>query len=557
MIDSEIEADSSTEVLSQRSFSVGATLGRGVHWFVSLFYGLGRAMWAALIYLPLLILRTIALLFDNVIYKPAQRLARTSFAPLYRLIPWLVLGLGIYAAWSAANSGFLSGLIPSRPSTPPTYVPPATTPPADLSALSDRLLRLETALSSLSLDTARTRTYIEGDAREQALISGKLRDLEGRLARESNTVTGLETRIRASTSEELEAVKQEMGILRAQLDAQRRNEKQRGETASDKEARAQLKALEERVGSVEGGVKEAIELTKNTKQGPIAALPSWVKNLATGKTAVTIKASDGQDVSGLIDTLVESAVSRASRDRIGRADYAMYSSGASVIPSLTSTTYEVKPHGFTNKFLGIFTGQGTAVGRPPVTALNHENHNGHCWPFEGTQGQLGVLLAFPTRVTEVTIDHVAKEVATDMRSAPRRMEVWALVEGAENLEKLRAWQERREERRVQAELLDPSSLSSFDNDSDDLLEEDEYPKTLPSNAPFLRLASFTYNAHSSSDIQTFPVRPSVRALEVDFGIVVLVVKSNWGRDEYTCLYRFRVHGERVDGVPEILPEDAP
>ena len=39
------------------------------------------------------------------------------------------------------------------------------------------------------------------------------------------------------------------------------------------------------------------------------------------------------------------------------------------------------------------------------------------------------------------------------------------------------------------------------------------------------------------------------------GIVVLVVKSNWGMDEYTCLYRMRVHGERMGEIPPPLPEE--
>jgi len=36
----------------------------------------------------------------------------------------------------------------------------------------------------------------------------------------------------------------------------------------------------------------------------------------------------------------------------------------------------------------------------------------------------------------------------------------------------------------------------------------------------------------------------VKDLELDFGVVALVIKNNWGKDSYTCLYRFRVHGQR-------------
>ncbi|KAI0694602.1 hypothetical protein BC835DRAFT_1415220 [Cytidiella melzeri] len=539
------EADSSTEVLSQRSFSVGATLGRGVHWVVSLFSALARGMWTIVTYLPLLVMRTFALLIHVLVLDPARRLSQTNFAPLYRLVPSLVVGLGIYAAWSAANSGYLSGLVPSRPLSPPTYLPPSESAPADLTALSDRLLRLENAVSSLSIDSTRTRTYIEGDAREQALLTGRLSNLENRIAKESTNVVDLESRLRTTMNQGVQAVKQELAILHAQLEEQQRAAKQRGDTASDREARAKIKALEERVGSVEGGVKEAIELGKSAKhEGPVGALPTWLKDFARGKTSVTIKSTDGQDVSSLVNKLVESAVAKASRDGLARPDYAMYSSGGSIVPSLTSLTYEVKPHGVTSQILGMFTGQGSAVGRPPVTILHHENHNGHCWPFPGSQGQVGVMLAYPTRISDVTIDHVSREVATDMRSAPRQMEVWGLVEGADNVGKHKLWNERRDEARTQAELLGEE------------YEEEEIPSTLPRGAPFIRLASFSYNAHSSNEIQTFPVAQDVQDLDMDFGIVVLVVKSNWGREEFTCLYRFRVHGERADGMPALLPEDS-
>lgn len=540
------ETDNNAEVLSQRSFSVGATLGRGVHGAVSLFYAIARAMWGALIYIPLLVLKCIALVFNLLVWRPAQALGRMDFSALYRLVPVLLIGLGLYAAWTATSSGYLSGLIPSRGSSPPAYIPPSNSAPTDLSEISDRLLRLESALSALSIDSARTHTYIEGDAREQALIVGRISDLENRLVKESAAgLNGLESRLLTRTDQGIQSVRQEVADLHAQLEAQQRAAKQRGDVASDKEARERLRALEERVGSVEGGLKEAVELGNHAKdQAPVQGIPSWVKDLSAGKTSVTIKSNNGQDVTGLFNKLVESAVSRATRDGIARPDFAMYSSGGSIVPSLTSLTYEVKPHGMTSQILGMFTGQGNAVGRPPVTILHHENRNGHCWPFPGSQGHVGVMLAYPVKVSDFTIDHVSKEVATDMRSAPRHMEVWGWVEGVDNTAKFKAWNEHRDDARAQADLLGEE------------YEEEEVPKFLPRGTPFMRLASFTYNAHSSNEIQTFPVDQHIRDLDMDFGIVVLLVKSNWGREEFTCLYRFRAHGERADGTPELLPEDS-
>jgi SUN domain-containing protein 1/2 len=37
---------------------------------------------------------------------------------------------------------------------------------------------------------------------------------------------------------------------------------------------------------------------------------------------------------------------------------------------------------------------------------------------------------------------------------------------------------------------------------------------------------------------------------MDFGIVVLRVLSNWGQ-EFTCLYRFRVHGQMITAEEDV------
>jgi hypothetical protein len=233
------------------------------------------------------------------------------------------------------------------------------------------------------------------------------------------------------------------------------------------------------------------------------------------------KLSDGQDITR---RLVDSAVSTFSQDIANaKPDFALHSGGGRVIPSLTSPTFKIRPQGLISQ---IFTEN---VGRPPITALHHELQNGHCWSFAGGEGQLGVALASPVYVEEVTIDHVAKSVAFDRRSAPRQMEVWGLVEGKDNIARVRAWKEDLAARKEDNEVVD-------------------YPKTLPKHPEYIRLANFTYNINSPKNVQTFPVMPGMRGLNVDIGIVVLRMLNNWGRDDLTCLYRFRVHGQRI-GIP--------
>ncbi|KAI9000639.1 hypothetical protein BD414DRAFT_472290 [Trametes punicea] len=511
------------------SFSVGAALGRCVHGVLSALLWIVRFLWGIVAWI-------------------VNTISRVNYAPLLKTG---VVGLTLWAAWYALNSGLLNLDSLPRLRMPSGPYQPPDVPAGDLGALSTRLQNLERVLASLSHDVERSRAYIEGDTKHHADLLGRVGALESRVQRESIRAQDAESKFRASTSEGLNAVKKEVAQLHAQIQAQREAEARRPAVGNDDEARAKLKALEERVGTVEGGVKEALELGKSAaKAGAVSGnIAQWWNKLATGRTSgVTIKSTDGQDVTSLINHLVDAAVLRNSKDTLARVDYALYSAGAHVIPSLTSVTAEIRPSGFFGQIAGLFgSGGGYAVGRPPITALHHDIHTGHCWPFPGSQGQLGVALAAPVYITDVTIDHVAKEVAMDMRSAPKQMELWGLVEGHDNLAKFREWKKMRAAAREDAEAQGESIPSS-------LLDDEVYPLSLPRSPEYVRIANFTYNIHAPQHIQTFPVREDIKDLGIDFGVVVLLVKSNWGK-EFTCLYRLRVHGEPVGEVPLPYPED--
>ena len=265
--------------------------------------------------------------------------------------------------------------------------------------------------------------------------------------------------------------------------------------------------------------------------------------------------SDGRSMNGAVHHLVDSAVSTITQDILAKPDFALHSGGARIIPSLTSPTFELRPQSLGSQMIGLVTGNGYAIGRPPITALHHEMQNGHCWPFAGGEGQLGVALASPIFLEEVTIDHVAKSIAFDMRSAPRQMEVWGLVEGKDNVARVRAWKEGLAARK-EAKQPGEESTAIYNQDEDDTLHNEVvYPKTLPKYPEYIRLANFTYNIYSPKNVQTFPVMPEIQELGVDFGIVVLRVLNNWGREDFTCLYRFRVHGQRMGEIPAPYSEE--
>ena len=263
--------------------------------------------------------------------------------------------------------------------------------------------------------------------------------------------------------------------------------------------RAKWNALEDRIRTLECKVEQAIEL---------------------GKPIIKTGLDDTSDWSKTSDT---------------RPDFALHPAGARVIPFLTSATYTM-PRSIFGKALGFVTGVGYRYPTclPPIAALLPQNHAGHCWPLQGSTGQLGVKLARRAYISDITIDHVPKELGFDPRSTPRQMEVWGLVEGDDNLAKVNWWLA---DRQRQTSDMPKSGLPRV------LGDEERVRMRLRGKLKYIRIAEFMYDAHSKKSVQTFPVDLDVKALRVDIGVVVLVVRSNWGMPEFTCLHRFRVHGE--------------
>jgi len=260
----------------------------------------------------------------------------------------------------------------------------------------------------------------------------------------------------------------------------------------------------------------------------------------TGNKKMVIKTSDGKDVSSVIAELVDDALALFTQDTIGKADFALYSAGGRVLPSLTTPSYEITPSSWFSYVLGWPFGHGFATGLPPVTALHPDLNLGRCWSFAGSQGQLAVVLARSVHISEITIDHARP--AFDERSAPKRIAAWGFVEGADNLEKYNAYRQAQEEHRAQ-EVLDGR-----------IPEPEPVLKGAPRGVPYLHLTTVAYDVHASSHIQTFQIPQEIQDLGIDMGVVLFEIQENWGDEQYTCVYRVRVHGTEKDGRPPLLPE---
>ncbi|NXJ14427.1 SUN2 protein, partial [Odontophorus gujanensis] len=305
----------------------------------------------------------------------------------------------------------------------------------------------------------------------------------------------------------LEAVLEQIKATRADVEAQmpawisrflaqpRRDDGTAGLLLQWEDLQAELRALELRI------------LTQMREEHGLAARDSIGVALRQGGARGVTEEQ--------VHLIVDQALKRYSEDRVGMVDYALESagrrrrvswgkpgsagtllypcgplsvSGASVINTRCSETYETK-----TALLSLFGIPLWYHSQSPRVILQPDVNPGNCWAFRGSQGFAVIRLSSLIRPTAVTLEHVPKALSPQgtIPSAPKDFTVYGLKE------------EREEEG--------------------------------------LLLGRFTYN-QDGDPIQTFYFKgDDVGA----FQLVELRVLSNWGHPEYTCIYRFRVHGELV------------
>lgn len=514
-----------------------------------------------------LTMRLVASLFDVLLVKPASFLSASS-QKLFGAVDWSNVGKGIFVLlvlWMFVNSLMRpgqdssapsSGLWPSWPRSPVRNPPPIAYDPKDsngaLLDLARRLQDMENRIIDIQFAQRRAYDRLDSQSRITEENMKKLESLDSAVSKQNQARLETEEKMRSANAAAISGLRTEISHLMSQIGQINRGGDSTG--ASDE----RLLILERRLLLAEAGVKDAVEASKQAvaSASKVVASPSgtgdntgvrwWDKLAGADGKSLTIKSSDGKDVTGLIGTLVDNAVLRWSKDGIAIPDYASYFAGARVIPQLTSPTYKIPTPSSWGSWGWL--GSTSAEGRPPVTALHPDIHVGNCWPFKGSHGQLGVMLARSIIITDITIDHAAKEVAFDVRSAPKKMEVWGLVDGEQNVKKVAAYHKRREQR--YRDLVTAANREGRPPPT----PEDPYPTTLPPDAHYLRLAQFTYDVNAPSNVQTFTVPQEIQDLGVDIGVVVLMIRSNWGEPNWTCLYRFRVSGHDLDRRPYPLDD---
>ncbi|XP_066096474.1 SUN domain-containing protein 3 [Saccopteryx bilineata] len=190
-----------------------------------------------------------------------------------------------------------------------------------------------------------------------------------------------------------------------------------------------------------------------------------------------------------MSNLVNYVLKKLREDQVQMADYALKSSGASIVEAGTSESYKNDKAKLSWHGIGFLNYE-----MPPDVILQPDVHPGKCWAFPGSRGHALVRLARKILPTAVTVEHISERVSPSgsISSAPKEFSIHGVLRQCEGEE--------------------------------------------------IFLGQFVYNK-AEATVQTF-------ALQHEASEPLLCVKlkilSNWGHPKYTCLYRFRVHGSPAD-----------
>ncbi|XP_078017831.1 SUN domain-containing protein 1 isoform X7 [Epinephelus lanceolatus] len=236
--------------------------------------------------------------------------------------------------------------------------------------------------------------------------------------------------------------------------------------------------------SILRNVSQQLELNRAQTVGEAEAQAKTIVQTVTGTVQHTAAAEGMTEEQ--VKVIVQNALRLYSQDRTGLVDYALESGGGSILSTRCSETYETK-----TALMSLFGLPLWYFSQSPRVVIQPDVYPGNCWAFKGSQGYLVIRLSLRILPTSFCVEHIPKALSPtgNITSAPRNFTVFGL--------------------------------------DDEYQEEGKL------------LGHYIYEEDGES-LQTFPV---MEQNDRAFQIIEVRVLSNWGHPEYTCMYRFRVHGE--------------
>ncbi|CAH1999316.1 unnamed protein product [Acanthoscelides obtectus] len=199
------------------------------------------------------------------------------------------------------------------------------------------------------------------------------------------------------------------------------------------------------------------------------------------KTDVSFKGLPNERVK----QIVKEALDIYDADKTGLVDYAMETMGGQILTTRCTENYHYGKA--VVSVLGIPLWYPTNT---PRTVITPSMHPGDCWAFQNFPGFVVVKLSNKVKIEAFSMEHISKLLVPEGKidSAPKHFEVYGLSG-----------------------------------------EDDRDP---------VKLGEYEYQ-YDGESIQYFAVENEGHVFEV----IELRITSNHGNPNYTCLYRFRVHGK--------------
>ena len=174
-------------------------------------------------------------------------------------------------------------------------------------------------------------------------------------------------------------------------------------------------------------------------------------------------------------------------------DFALLSLGTRVVPSKTSLTFSIPYRSTLLKWASkLFKVEQRVNLKGPETAMDPSLSPGQCWAMAGSRGKLTLEFLKPVTLDGLGIEHVSPEEVQSITSAMKDFQIWA------------------------------------------------YPSSVQGNKKEL-LGEFRFDPLRSSGRMTFDL-PAGMDESRKWKQIELLVLTNWGHSEYTCLYKVKVFG---------------
>ncbi|RUS75521.1 hypothetical protein EGW08_016711 [Elysia chlorotica] len=232
------------------------------------------------------------------------------------------------------------------------------------------------------------------------------------------------------------------------------------------------------------------------ESSPLAGVFGWMGSQYVEKPELDrrMEAVSAEVQERMVKSIVDEALAQFSADRVGLPDFALESAGGSVLSVRCSETYYHK-----TALVSVFGLPLWYTSNSPRTVIQPNVHPGECWAFKGQSGYIVLQLSHPIQVTGFTLEHIPRSLAPrgDISSAPYKFSVFGLVS-----------------------------------------ESDTHG---------MNLGNYTYEDNGRPiqhyDVQrVFFLSTSLEPTSGVYQLVELRVQTNHGNLDYTCIYRFRVHG---------------